>query len=201
MGRSTSVSSDSDVIAGSLRDPVVFGELFSRHAARLHRYVARRAGDAVADDVTSETFLIAFERRARFDLDREDAGPWLFGIATNLIHRHRIAEARALRTHERIAQLPTDDQSERINDTIDAERQLAKLARQLRRMPAGDRDCLLLYAWAEFSYDQIAESLGIPVGTVRSRLNRARRKLRTESLDATDEEGEHGRAHLAPDTA
>jgi RNA polymerase sigma factor (sigma-70 family) len=196
------VSTDSDVIEGSLLDPVVFGELFTRHAARLHRYVARRAGEVVADDVTSETFLIAFERRARFDLAREDAGPWLFGIATNLIHRHRIAEARTFRSLEQIAQLRTDaDESGRIDDTIDAERQLAKLARQLRKMAAGDRECLLLYAWAEFSYDQIAESLNIPVGTVRSRLNRARRKLRRDSMEALDEEGEHGRAHLAPDTA
>ncbi|WP_202980859.1 RNA polymerase sigma factor [Microbacterium lushaniae] len=193
------MSTDSSVIQRSVREPAVFGELFHRHASRLHRYVARRAGDTVADDVISETFLIAFERRARFDLSHEDARPWLFGIATNLIHRHRIAEARTLRTAERfVADSPAVSDPERMDEQVAAHLEMKRVAKVLRRLPIGDRDCLLLYAWEDLSYEQIAEAMSIPTGTVRSRLNRARRALRAEPLI---EEGTHERAHYAPDPA
>lgn len=189
------MNNDNAVIARSVTDPTAFGEIFHRHAGSVHRYAARRAGDAVADDVTSETFLIAFQRRARFDPAREDARPWLFGIATNLIHRHRIATARVLRAMERSA-----PEAEAVavdsDDALDAQREVARLAGRIRRLSAGDRDCLLLFAWAELSYDEIAEALHIPVGTVKSRLNRARRQLRS-----TPEEGENGRPDFAPQSA
>lgn len=186
---------DSVVIERSLTEPTAFGALFSRHAAPLHRYIARRAGQDIADDVTSETFLVAFQRRKRFDLSREDARPWLFGIATNLIHRHRIAEARTLRSIERAAAQPAPvDSIDRLDDAIDAQRTVARLARELRKLSVDDRDCLLLFAWADFTYDEIADAMNVPVGTVRSRLNRARRKLRAPDLT---EEGDHERAHYA----
>lgn len=191
------MSRDSGVIERSLREPAVFGELFHRYAASLHRYVARRAGNSIADDVTSETFLIAFERRTRFDLARDDARPWLFGIATNLIHRHRVAEARTLRLLERAAAEPQHVHAHSAEDVVDAHLEVKKLTRRLRRMPAADRDCLLLFAWADFTYAQIAESLDIPVGTVRSRINRARRILRTEPLP---KEVNHGQTHFASDS-
>lgn len=90
---------------------------------------------------------------------------------------------------------PHDD----ANDAIDAARVLGGMARTIRRLSAGDRDCLLLYAWADLSYEQIATALDIPVGTVRSRLNRVRRTLRSH----TDliEEGTRGRDHVASDPA
>lgn len=193
-----SMNTDSDVIERSLREPAAFGEMFHRYAAPLHRYAARRAGDSIADDVTSETFLIAFERRGRFDLARDDARPWLFGIATNLIHRHRVAEARTLKSIERVAAEPVYDDGRSVENTTDAHLEVKRMARTLRRMPAADRDCLLLFAWADLSYDQIAESLDIPIGTVRSRMNRARRILRTEPLS---EEVHHGQARIASDPA
>jgi len=192
------MNTDSGVIARSLGEPAAFGEVFRRYAASVHRYVARRAGESIADDVTSETFLVAFERRARFDLERDDARPWLFGIATNLIHRHRIAEARTLKSLERAAAEPVYDDGRSVEEAVHAYLEVKKMARALRRMPAPDRDCLLLFAWADFSYDQIAESLDIPVGTVRSRMNRARRILRTEPLS---EEVHHGQARIASDPA
>ncbi len=193
------VTTDSSLIARSMREPSAFGELFHRYAARVHRYAARRAGDAVADDVTSETFLIAFERRERFDLSHEDARPWLFGIATNLIHRHRIAEARTLRSIERAGvEPPPRSEADRADAVIDAHFEVRRLAKALRKLPAADRDCLLLFAWEDLSYEQIAEAMSIPVGTVRSRLNRARRILR---VAPTTEEATHERAHIAPDPA
>lgn len=188
------MNNDNTVIARSVQDPVAFGEIFHRHAAMIHRYAVRRAGDAVADDVTSETFLIAFERRARFDPARQDARPWLFGIATNLIHRHRIAQARTLRAMEHAVREPVITHD--LDDALDAQRAVAQLAKRIRGLNARDRDCLLLFAWAELSYDEIAEALHIPAGTVKSRLNRARRQIRT-----TPEEGENGRADTAPQLA
>lgn len=188
------MNNDNTVIARSVTDPSAFGEIFHRYAGAVHRYAARRAGDVVADDVTSETFLIAFQRRARFDPAREDARPWLFGIATNLIHRHRIATARVLRAMER--SVPEPVTTHHPDEALDAQLAVGRLAGRIRRLSAGDRDCLLLFAWAELSYDEIAEALHIPVGTVKSRLNRARRLLRS-----TPEEGENGRPDLAPQSA
>ncbi len=190
------MNNDSSVIARSVEDPDAFGEIFHRYAGAVHRYAARRAGDAVADDVTSETFLIAFERRSRFDPTREDARPWLFGIATNLIHRHRIAQARVLRSMERSPFEPST--SDHPDEALDAQREVARLAKAIRRLSAADRDCLLLFAWAELSYDEIAEALSIPIGTVKSRLNRARRSIRAFSAP---EEGEHERPDIAPNPA
>lgn len=193
------MSTDSSVIRRSIHEPAAFGELFHQHASRLHRYVARRAGEAVADDVTSETFLIAFERRGQFDLAHDNASPWLFGIATNLIHRHRIAEARTLRSTERfVAERTTHSNPNRLDEQVEAHLELKRVAKALRKLSTADRDCLLLFAWENLSYEQIAEAMAIPVGTVRSRLNRARRALRAVPLT---EEGTHERAHFAPDPA
>lgn len=184
----------------SIARPAVFGELFHRHAAGIHRYAARRAGDSVADDVVSETFLIAFQKRASYDLAYADARPWLYGIATNLIHRRRIAAARVLRTLEKMpVDLHARDHSNDVDTKVDASRRLQNVARSLRRLSTGDRDCILLYAWADLSYEQISIALGIPIGTVRSRINRARRWLRL-AAEETEEEG-YGRAHIATDPA
>ena len=193
------MSTDSSIIARSLTQPTLFGELFHRHAPRIHRYVARRAGDRIADDVTSETFLIAFEKRERFDRSHEDASPWLLGIATNVIHRHRIAEARNLRAIERgVEEAATSGGIDATSQAIDAEAEVRRLAGELRKMRATDRDCLLLYAWEDLSYDQIAVAMQIPVGTVRSRLNRARRILRAAPRT---KEGSHERVIYTPDPA
>jgi RNA polymerase sigma factor (sigma-70 family) len=187
------------VIERSLQDPRAFGEIFHRHAPRVHRYVARRAGEAAADDVTSETFLIAFERRGRFDLSRDDAQPWLFGIATNLIHRHRVAEARMFRSIERATAEPLlADIAVRLDEAVDAQLAVKALAHALRKLPIRERDCLLLFAWADLTYEQIAMALDIPIGTVRSRLNRARRALSTTPIN---EEGHNERVQHAPDPA
>ena len=196
------MSNDNNVIERSMSDPSAFGEIFHRHAPVLHRYVARRAGETVADDVTSETFLVAFRRRGKYDLSREDARPWLFGIATNLMHRHRIAEARTLKSLERLESEPTSvDTTHLLDDAMDAAGTIKELAHALRKLPKGDRDALLLYAWADFSYEEIAQALKIPVGTVRSRLNRTRRILKATPIVTTLKEGNDERVQYASDIA
>jgi DNA-directed RNA polymerase specialized sigma24 family protein len=92
---------DAELIERSWHDPEAFAGLYDRHAARLHRYVARRLGDGHADDIVADTFLDAFRRRHRYDLTVSDARPWLYGIAANLIGKHGRAEVRMLRAYAR----------------------------------------------------------------------------------------------------
>ena len=161
-------------IARSLSDPSAFGVIFDRHFDAVHAYLARRAGPNVADDLAASTFTVAFERRRSFRREATTARPWLFGIATNLLRNERRAEQRALeslaRTRPRLA--------EPGNEGGDAE-SAARLADALARLDPGQRDVLLLYAWEDLSYAEIAFALRVPVGTVRSRLARARTHLRT----------------------
>ncbi|MFC8433376.1 RNA polymerase sigma factor [Streptomyces sp. NPDC057253] len=175
-----SAGGDAELIAASLAEPERFAALFERHAPAIHQYVARRLGRDAADDVTAETFLTAFRIRARFDPARAGARPWLYGIAAKQIGRQRREEVRALKLLARTGHDPVADSwTDCADDRLAAEAAARPLAGALARLSAGDRHVLLLFAWADFSYQEIAEALGIPVGTVRSRLNRARRKLRT----------------------
>lgn len=199
-----SVSTDNDIIRRSRASPAAFGELYDRHASVIYRYAARRAGDFAADDVTSETFLVAWEQLQTYDLDRDDARPWLFGIATNLLRRHHRAEAKVLKTAAKAASRESvADTSDRIAAQVDAVVTTGRIAGTLKSMPAIDRETLLLYAWADLTYEGIAVAMDIPVGTVRSRLNRARRTLRTQlNLEMPDEtENDHGRLTAAPRNA
>lgn len=170
---------DAEVIARSLAEPEMFAQLYDRHAARLHRYVLRRLGAGLADDVVGETFLIAFRRRESYDTARPEAHPWLYGIAANVISKYRRTELRAYRA---LARTGVDPVAESWTDMVDgqvtAAAQGVPLAEALRALNDGDRHVLLLVAWADFTYDEVATALGIPVGTVRSRLNRARKKMR-----------------------
>ncbi|MFJ6985484.1 MULTISPECIES: RNA polymerase sigma factor [unclassified Streptomyces] len=171
---------DARVIADSLDQPELFGELYNRHAAAIHRYVARRLGADAADDITADTFLSAFRARSRYDLTRPNAQPWLYGIAANLVGKQRRAEVRALRALSRTGHDPVADgwTTDRSDSRVTAQAAQASLARALADLSPGDRHVLLLVAWSDLNYQEVAEALSIPVGTVRSRLNRARRKVR-----------------------
>jgi RNA polymerase sigma-70 factor (ECF subfamily) len=170
---------DAEVIGASLEDPRRFALLFDRHAGVVFRFLVRRVGRDTADELLGETFRIGFERRATFDRERPSARPWLYGIATNLVAKHRRTEARRLRA---TAQLVAEGPAEVLADTViaaaDAKDLWPGVARAIAELPDGERDALLLYAWEELTYEEIALALGIPVGTVRSRLNRARSRLR-----------------------
>ena len=188
------VNTDSDVIQASLAAPAKFEEVWHRHSATVFRYAASRLGPEAAEDVLSATFLIAFRKRARFDLVRTDAAPWLLGIATHEIHRHRRTEARTLDTLHRHMSGEEHESTPRLAEQLDAAAALRQAGATLRAMPERDRDVLLLYAWGELDYAAIADALRIPIGTVRSRLNRARRTLRTAHPHRPTNEGDtHGR--------
>lgn len=166
--------------------PDTFDAVFDRHFRDVHGYVARRLGREVADDVASETFLTAFRLNDRFDRDRGDRLAWLYGIATNLIRRHRRNEVHRFRAMARLD--PTGSvasHEERVVTRVAAQHHRGALARALAGLSTGDRDVLLLIALADLTYEQVAEALGISYGTVCSRLNRARRKVRA-ALGATD---------------
>lgn len=170
---------DAEVIEVSLREPERFAILYDRHHQRVHRYVARRLGHDLADDLMAETFLIAFQARARYDLAYADARPWLYGIATNLIGRRHRAETRFWRL---IAQTGVDDTVEppidQVTDRVTAQSMRRELASAVAGLPRGQRDVLLLTAAGGLSAEEIASALGIAKGTVHSRLNRARKKMR-----------------------
>ncbi|ALV36443.1 sigma-70 family RNA polymerase sigma factor [Streptomyces sp. CdTB01] len=172
---------DAEVVAQSLEQPELFARLYDRYAPDIHRYAARRLGDGAADDITSDTFLIAFRIRSRYDRTRPNARLWLYGIAGNLIGKQRRAEVRALKALARTGHDPVSESwgASWVEDTDSRIAAQGPLAGALAALSAGDRHVLLLVAWAELTYQEVAEALGIPVGTVRSRLNRARRKVRT----------------------
>jgi RNA polymerase sigma factor (sigma-70 family) len=177
---------DAEVIEVSLREPERFAILYDRHHQRVHHYIARRLGHDLADDLMAETFLVAFQARARYDLAYVDARPWLYGIATNLIGRRQRAETRFWRL---IARTGVDDTVEppvdQVTDRVTAQGLRRELASAVAGLPRGQRDVLLLTAAGGLSAEEIASALGIAKGTVHSRLNRARKKMRNV-LGGTD---------------
>jgi RNA polymerase sigma factor (sigma-70 family) len=172
---------DSELIRRSATDPGQFAEIFERHFTPIYRYLYRRVGAPLADDLASQTFTEAFAKRERYDAGWPVALPWLYGIASNLLRRHHRREKRQLRAYARLGIDPlSSDELSPLLDRLDAEVSGPKLADALSRLSGKDRDVLLLLAWADLSYRDIGFALDIPVGTVRSRLNRARRKMREQ---------------------
>jgi RNA polymerase sigma factor (sigma-70 family) len=170
---------DATVIQLSRHEPEHFTVLFRRHAPHIQRYVVRRLGADAADDIVAETFLLAFRQRNSYDLTRADARPWLYGIATNLIGRHRRAEIRLYRALARTGADPVAEPfTDRVDNRVSADHASRQLAAALARLSVALRDTILLAAWSDLSYEEIAVALDVPTGTVRSRLSRARSKLR-----------------------
>jgi RNA polymerase sigma-70 factor (ECF subfamily) len=173
--------SDAAVITASLADPGRFGAIFDRHATIVFRYLVRRVGVDEAESLLGDVFRVAFEKRANYDAGRPNARPWLYGIATNLLAHHRRTEASRIGATARLlARRPAGDDaaSDQVVERLDAEALWPHIADAVAALPEGERDALLLFVWEELSYDEIACALAVPVGTVRSRLNRARETLR-----------------------
>ena len=181
--------SDGAVITGSLETPGTFGVIFDRHGSTLLRFLARRVDPADAEDLLGEVFRIAFERRSAFEQDRDSARPWLYGIAANVVAKHHRSEARRFRAMARVsARRPLDeDPAERAVAAADAGARWARVMDAIGTLPEAERQVLLLFAWEELSYDEIALALGVPAGTVRSRLSRGRARLAalTQGRDTT----------------
>jgi RNA polymerase sigma factor (sigma-70 family) len=190
-----STNDDAAVIKASVRDPDLFAVIFDRHAPYVHRYLARRLGREAADDLVAETFLVAFGKRQRYDPARADARPWLYGIATNLVGQHRRDEANQLRLRNAIGPQPAEaSHAERVVAQVAAQAMGNLLGVALAELSTEDRDVLLLIAWEGLSYEEVAAALGIPVGTVRSRLNRARKQVR-EVLEVPQETKKEIKSH------
>ncbi|MDX8031653.1 sigma-70 family RNA polymerase sigma factor [Lentzea sp. BCCO 10_0856] len=158
----------------------MFAELFDEHAHPLHRYLARRVGVDVADDLVSETFLAAMRAKETYDPEKGSVVGWLYGIATNLLRGHAKRETRLLRTAERYGiDLGVAETLEHTVVTrIDARAHLRRIAGALAKMQNSDRDLLLLVSLAGLSVQEAAEALDLNPGTARSRLHRLRAKLK-----------------------
>jgi RNA polymerase sigma factor (sigma-70 family) len=169
--------SDAEVIRRSLGEPEAFGLVYDRHAATLLRFLGRRVGAGIAEGLVGELFRIAFERRKTFDGSRASALPWLYGIGSNLLLKHRRGEARRLRANARMAVREAPDKRASAA-ALDARLLFPRVADAIETLPDGEREALLLFAWEDLSYQSVAEALELPIGTVRSRLNRARAHLR-----------------------
>jgi len=171
------VATDGDLFRRSIETPEVFEEVFVRHAAPVWNYVRRRIGSDFAEEVVADAFLIAFERRESFDTSYESARPWLLGIATNLI-RHRLRDERAhLAAVGKLSEPPPVDEFDDMS-RFDAQRIRPLLVDALMSLSNDDRETFLLVALGELTYSEAALALGVPVGTIRSRMHRIRRVLR-----------------------
>jgi RNA polymerase sigma-70 factor (ECF subfamily) len=166
---------DAQAIDASLAEPETFALLFDRHFDAIYGYAQRRVGPDLADEVAAETFTRAFDQRRRYDTSREDARPWLLGIAANLLRRHWRSERRRLDAYARSVAAARGEASVPVG---------AELVAALKSLPRREREPLLLLAWADLSYEQIALALGLPLGTVRSRISRARSRLRGPSVES-----------------
>ncbi|MEU4802311.1 RNA polymerase sigma factor [Actinosynnema sp. NPDC023587] len=167
--------------------------LYESTAARLHRYVARRIGADTAQDVVSEAFLVLWERRAGQVVEQDTLRAWLYGVATNLLRRHVRSEDRKYRawSREHAARTDVADVGERAGGAADADALAGPLTRWLADLRREERDVLLLTAWADLAPAEIAVALDVPVATVRTRLHRARARLRTRLADHLTDSGDH----------
>lgn len=179
--RSDGMSTDADLIADSLDDPVRFAGVFDRHYQAIARFVSRRVGRSLAEELASETFIRAFAQRRHYDRAYPDAAPWLYGIANNLLGKHAREEDRRRRAYARsVEPSAAGDEVQPAHDRVDAGARGPAVAAALARLRPADRDTLLLFALGDLDYESISRATNVPVGTVRSRLHRARHCISVE---------------------
>ena len=160
-------------------DTAAFGTIFERHATTVYNYCFRRTGNwAQAEELTAIVFLEAWRRRTQVQLERDEAIPWLLGVATNVLRNLRRSQRRHRAALERLPRERVADFAADVDARLDDERQMRATLRALDKLSRSDQDVLALCVWEELPYEQAALALGIPVGTVRSRLSRARARLR-----------------------
>jgi len=174
------VETDGVLIERSARGrPDAFVEVVRRHEVAVHAFLARRAGRQAADDLLGEVWVRAFGGRAGFDPAHSDARPWLYGIARNVLRAHWRG-AGSGRPADRAGAVeavdPWDDVIDRLDSATAA--RTREMVGAVRALPPEEREVLLLVAWEQLTPAQAALVLGIPPGTARSRLHRARAALR-----------------------
>ncbi len=185
--RDTFDRSDARIIERSLRHPRAFEELFDRHWPGLHAFCCARAGHA-GEDVAAETFRVAFDKRRHYSTAYADARPWLYGIAVKLLQHHfrdRQRREAMLTRSGALARRPAQDGA-----ADELERQLLgpHLSEALEDLTPDEREALLLWAWGDLQYAEIAQALDVPLGTVRSRLHRARQRVRDHLNERTHDD-------------
>jgi RNA polymerase sigma factor (sigma-70 family) len=185
------VETDGALIEWSVRGrPDAFVEVVRRHEVAVHKFLARRAGRDAADDLLGEVWVRAFGGRHTFRTEHPDALPWLYGIARNVLRAHWRTEGTR-RTAQAGRTAPGDgaaagadevdepvDPWDEVVERLDSAAWARELAAAVRELPSACREVLLLVAWEELTPAEAAEVLGIPQGTARSRLHRARTTLR-----------------------
>lgn len=161
-------------------DHTAFGDLYDRHARSIYNYCFRRTADwAFAEDLTSAVFLHAWRRRGDVLLSVESVLPWLYGVATNLIRNHDRGLRRGVAAMDRLhAGNGGPDFAGDLAGRLDDERRMSEVLDAIQQLPLVDREVLALCVWQGLGYEQAAAALGVPVGTIRSRLSRARHRLR-----------------------
>jgi RNA polymerase sigma-70 factor, ECF subfamily len=169
---------DGDVIRRSRRDPQVFEVIFERHYEAVRIYAQRRLGNIDGEEIAASTFELAFAQRDRFDdATYSSARPWLIGVANNLV-RHHVRRQEVQRRSRPISIALDPTETEPNLDGVEALETRPMLRAALESLSPEDRETFLLVVLADLSYQEVAEVLGVPVGTVRSRIHRARRRLR-----------------------
>jgi RNA polymerase sigma factor (sigma-70 family) len=177
-------------------DAAAFGLLFERHARAVYNHCFRGTADwALAEDLTSVVFLEAWRRRD-VRLANESALPWLLGVATNALRNGWRSRRRRAAALARLRPADEPDFAEDVESRLDDERAMRRVLDHVARLPRGEREVLALCVWDELSYEDAATALGVPVGTVRSRLSRARARLR-ELGEASGHEPAGNQAALA----
>ena len=181
---STDSLSDADAISRSVDHPELFGVLFDRHAVAVRSYLQGRVGVADADGVLVDAFAAAFVARASYDDRHGNALPWLIGIARNTARNELRSGRRQSRLRARLgATERTEQPAVDASNRLDAERVGGRVRRGVTALPVDQQEVLLLFALAGLTYAEIADELEVPVGTVRSRLARARQQLQRTLAD------------------
>jgi RNA polymerase sigma factor (sigma-70 family) len=183
--------SDGDLWAqANAHDGAAFGELFERHSKSVYNHCFHLTGSwSVAEDLTSAVFLQAWRRRDQVKLHGDSILPWLLAVANNALRNSR----RSIRRHRLLlAKLPRSDSSSAIDDgigdRIDDERRMHSMLIIVNRLNVRERQIIALCDWSDLSYSEAAVALNIPIGTVRSRLFRAREHLQNLLADGTSQD-------------
>ena len=176
---------DGKQATGAIAAPDEFEAAFREHFAPVYRFIARRVGTALAEDLTAEVFATAYRRRVSYQPDRGSVRSWLYGIATNVVRGHWRDEQQLLELDARVAPDSLgphgpDQFADAADERVIAASLAPRIAGALAALNPDQRNVLLLHAWADLSHEEIAAALGIAAGTARSRLSRARAALRAQ---------------------
>ena len=193
-------ASDESLLQASANgDPQAFSELYERHARTIYNYLFRRLADwSEAEDLTAVVFLEAFRRRSEVVVVEGKLLPWLYGVSTNVLRNRRRALWRHRRLVAQLASQPGTDGAPDVAARSEAAEQMRSVLERVARLPRRQQDVVALCVWSGLSYEEAAAALGVPVGTVRSRLSRARASLESP-LGELDGAPRHRQVEIEPE--